>query len=77
MSNVRPLIIALLLCLPLPATAQDGRAVLESASRALGADGVIVGSALVREIERNLGDREAMIRAVETRARELNLAAKV
>jgi tryptophan synthase alpha chain len=44
--------------------------------RALGADGVIVGSALVREIERNLGEREAMIRAVEDRARELAAATK-
>ncbi|HYB70728.1 MAG TPA: MBL fold metallo-hydrolase, partial [Candidatus Bathyarchaeia archaeon] len=40
MSTVLPLIIALLLCLPQPVAAQEGRAALEGAARALGADGV-------------------------------------
>ncbi|HXA96514.1 MAG TPA: MBL fold metallo-hydrolase [Candidatus Dormibacteraeota bacterium] len=40
MNNVLSLIIALLLWLPLPAAAQDGRAVLESSAKALGADTV-------------------------------------
>jgi glyoxylase-like metal-dependent hydrolase (beta-lactamase superfamily II) len=40
MGRVLPLITAILLCLPAPAVAQDGRATLQSAARALGADGV-------------------------------------
>src|SRR5512147_2137406 len=40
MGNVLALIIALLVLFPIPGTAQDSRAALDTASKALGADGL-------------------------------------
>jgi tryptophan synthase alpha chain len=44
--------------------------------RDAGADGVICGSAIVRRIAANLGDRAAMIRSVGDFAREMKAATR-